>query len=89
MKVIKVGASWCNGCLVMKPRWAEIEQQNPWLQTEFYDFDESPEIVEKYGIDENLPVAIFLDNDGNEIKRFNGEVGKDELLEALDEYRTE
>lgn len=83
MKVIKVGASWCSGCHVMKPRWAEIEKENPWLETEFYDYDESPEIVEKYNIGENLPSAIFLDDDGKELKRYNGEVAKDELLQAL------
>ena len=25
MKVLKFGAVWCPGCLVMKPRWKEIE----------------------------------------------------------------
>jgi len=25
MKVLKFGAVWCPGCLVMRPRWAEIE----------------------------------------------------------------
>ena len=88
MKVIKIGAIWCNGCLVMKPRWGEIEKENPSLETEFYDFDESPEIVKKYSVDENLPVAIFLDKDGNELKRFNGEVEKDELLKALETFRS-
>lgn len=88
MKVIKIGASWCSGCLVMKPRWAEIEQENPWLQTEFYDFDESSEVIERYDIGDQLPVAIFVDDDGKEMKRFNGQVGKDELLAALEEYRT-
>ena len=83
MKVIKVGAVWCNGCIVMKPRWAEIEKENPELVTEFYDYDEHPEIVEKYQIDENLPVAIFLDDNGNEMKRLSGEVSKDELLQTI------
>jgi len=34
MKVLKIGAVWCNGCLVMKPRWEELEKENPWLETE-------------------------------------------------------
>ena len=89
MKVIKIGASWCSGCLVMKPRWQELESENPWLQTEFYDYDESPNIVDKYHIDENLPVAIFLDKNGAEIKRLSGEVSKDEIREALEELRAE
>lgn len=87
MKVIKVGAAWCNGCIVMKPRWAEIEKENPQLETEFYDYDEHPEIVEQYGIDENLPVALFLDNDGNELTRLSGEIAKDELLETIASFQ--
>lgn len=88
MKVIKVGATWCNGCLVMKPRWRDIEADNPWLKTEFYDFDESPEIVSKYNIDQNLPVALFLDSDGNEITRLSGEVSKDEIQKTVLALRT-
>ena len=88
MKVIKIGAIWCNGCLVMKPRWAELEKENPWLKTEFYDYDEHPEIVEKYQVNENLPVAIVLDDNDKELKRFSGEVEKDELLKALETFRS-
>lgn len=87
MKVIKIGAVWCNGCLVMKPRWAELEQENPWLKTEFYDYDQSPDVMKKYDVDENLPVAIFLSNDEKELKRFSGEVSKDELQQALTTFR--
>ena len=87
MHVIKICVTCCNGCLFMLPRWDEIEKENPGLETEFFDFDESPEIVKKYSVDENLPVAIFLDKDGNELKRFNGEVEKDELLKALETFR--
>jgi len=25
MKVLKFGAVWCSGCLVMRPRWRSIE----------------------------------------------------------------
>lgn len=84
MKIIKIGAVWCNGCLVMKPRWQQIEAENPELITEYYDYDESPEVMKKYQIDDNLPVAIFIDSDGNELQRFNGEVKKDELLKAIE-----
>lgn len=29
MKVVKIGAPWCASCIIMKPRWQEIEQENP------------------------------------------------------------
>ena len=88
MKIMKIGSVWCSGCLVMKPRWAEIEEANPWLETEFYDYDQSPEIVETYKINENLPVAIVVDDKGNELTRITGEVSKNEILKTIEAFRT-
>ena len=68
MTVLKFGAVWCNGCLVMRPRWQEIEKENPWLKTNYYDFDTDKEMVQKYGITGGvLPIFIFLDKNGKEI----------------------
>lgn len=83
MKILKIGSTWCAGCLVMKPRWAEIEKENDWLKTEYYDFDNDKEIVEEYNINDILPVFIFLDKNDNEFMRLNGEVEKDKLLEII------
>jgi len=88
MKVLKFGAVWCNGCLVMRPRWAEIEKENSWLKTEYFDFDKDKEMVQKYGISSGvLPVFIFLDKDGGEIVRLSGEVEKKELLKVIVEHK--
>lgn len=87
MKILKIGATWCPGCLVMKPRWAEIEKDNEWLKTEYYDFDTDKEIVEKYNINDILPVFIFLDKDDNEFLRLNGEVEKNKLVEIIDKNK--
>ena len=56
MRVLKFGAIWCPSCLIMRPRWQEIEKENPWLKNEYFDFDENKDIVEKYQIGESLPV---------------------------------
>lgn len=87
MKVLKFGAVWCPGCLVMKPRWAEIEKENPWLQTEFYDYDENKDMVEKYNITDVLPTFVFLDKDNGEFLRLNGEIDKKKLIEIITENR--
>ena len=87
MKVLKFGALWCPGCLIMKPRWEEIEAENPWLQTEYYDFDQDKEMVEKHQITNVLPAFIFLDKDGNEFLRLDGEVGKTKLLEIINQNK--
>lgn len=86
MKVLKFGATWCPTCIIMKPRWDEIEQELPWLETEFYDADESESVLERYEVDE-LPTFVFLDSEGQEIKRMIGEVSKDKLIEVVQELR--
>ncbi|MGB6882258.1 MAG: thioredoxin family protein [Microgenomates group bacterium] len=85
MKVIKIGAEWCSGCIVMRPRWAEIEKEQPWLKTEYLDFDEDKEKLQKYNADkeDKLPVFIFLDKKGGEFLRMRGEPSKKKLLEII------
>ncbi len=88
MKVLKFGAVWCNGCLVMRPRWQEIERVNPWLSTVYYDFDTEKKMVATYGITDGvLPVFVFLNKNGKEIVRLSGEVEKKQLLETIMRYK--
>ena len=83
MKVLKFGAVWCPGCLVMRPMWQEIEKENPWLKNEYYDYDQDKEAVEKWNIDETLPTFLFVDKDEKELLRLQGERSKRELLKLL------
>jgi len=88
MKVIKIGAVWCNGCLVMRPRWQEIEKELPWLETHYYDFDADQDVIAKYSINSGtLPVFIFLDKAGNEIKRLTGEIEKEALYKTINDLK--
>ncbi len=84
MKVLKIGAIWCPECLVMRPVWKKIEAQNPWLVTEYYEFDDNKDIAIKYNLEKAvIPTFIFLDKDNNEITRFVGEVEEKDLLKAV------
>jgi thiol-disulfide isomerase/thioredoxin len=88
MKVLKFGAVWCNGCLVMKPKWEEIEDKNPELKTRYYDYDNDKAAVKKYEIDEGrLPCFVWLDKKGKELFRVNGEISVDKLVEINDRYK--
>ena len=86
MKTLKFGAIWCSGCLVMKPRWKEIETELPWLETEYHDADEETELVKKYEI-EKFPCFIFLDKNNNEIYRDYGEIEKKKLIEIIEKFK--
>ncbi len=84
MKVVKVGAVWCSGCLVMRPRWQELEQENPWLKTEYYDYDQDREKAIHYQVQsQRLPEFIFLDKNNNEFLRLHGEIAKEKLIEII------
>ena len=87
MKVLKFGAVWCPSCLIMKPRWAEIEADNPWLETEYFDYDENPEAVKEYKVGNTLPIFIFLAKDGQELLRLRGEVDKQKILDIIEENK--
>lgn len=88
MKVIKIGAVWCNGCLVMRPRWQEIEAQLPWLKTEYYDFDQDVDKIKDYRINSGtLPVFIFIDSKDQEITRLHGEIEKGELIKLINSHK--
>ena len=88
MKVIKIGAKWCPGCLVMKPRWKKIENELDWLETEYYDYDEDQEKVDEIGIKSSrLPVFVFVDSHGEEILRLHGEHPKDKLIDLVKKHK--
>lgn len=87
MQVIKIGAVWCPGCLVMRPRWAEIEKENPWLVTRYFDYDHDKPEIEKYHLGDKLPVFIFLDDQDRELTRLTGEISKSQILATINKYK--
>ena len=84
MKVLKFGAVWCPECLVMKPRLEKIERELPWLDIQYYEIDEreNEEMVKKYNI-ENPPVFVFINKEGEEFMRLEGEIDRKELKEII------
>ena len=86
MKVLKIGAEWCPGCVIMRPRWAEIEKEVPDLETIYYDADENEELLKKYEI-KDLPAFIFLDKNEEVLLKMDGEIDKEELLKIIEENK--
>ena len=82
MKIIKINAMWCPGCLISKNIWNEIESSYPEHEYINLDYDLDEEIVEKYKIGDILPVVI-IESDGIEIKRIIGEKTKKEILDEM------
>ena len=87
MKIIKIGSSWCSGCIVMRPIWEDIEKEIK-LDTQYYDFDVYEDMLkEKYNIGDKLPIIIFFDQNNNELERIIGEIKKEDLEEKIRKYQ--
>lgn len=86
MKIIKIGAIWCPGCLVMKKVWKKIEKENE-LNIKELDYDIDKEEVEKYNIGNILPVIIFFNDNEQELERLIGEQKEEKILEIINKYR--
>lgn len=83
MEIIKIGAMWCPGCIVMKKTFKQIEEDfNIKIKSLDLDFDE--EEVSKYNVGDTLPV-IIVNKDGKEVKRIIGEKSYQELKSLLEE----
>lgn len=81
MKIIKINAMWCPGCLISKSIWNEIKSEYPNNEYIDLDYDLDEEKIEKYNVGDTLPVVIFIDN--KEIKRIIGEKSKKEIMDEV------
>lgn len=86
MKIIKISAIWCGGCLVMHKVWENIIKKYPNLEIVSLDYDMDSEEVAKYKIGDFLPVIIFIKND-EEVKRINGEVREKDIIDIIEEFK--
>ena len=86
MKIIKIGAVWCPGCLVMKKVWNNINKDYSELLIEELDYDMNNDKVLEYNVGNILPVVIFIDDKGMEIERLIGEQKESVLRDKIDKY---
>lgn len=87
MKIIKISAIWCPGCLVMKKVWKNILNDYPNLDIKELDYDMDSEEVAKYNTGSVLPVTIFLDDNNSELERLIGEQKESTIRNNIDKYR--
>ena len=85
MKIIKIGAIWCPGCLVMNKIWNKINKDYD-LDIIELDYDMNSNEVVKYNVGKVLPVIIFMDDEGIELERLVGEQKEDKLRNLIDRY---
>ncbi|MDD3241787.1 MAG: thioredoxin family protein [Bacilli bacterium] len=84
MRIVKISAVWCGGCLVMNKVINEIKKEKNIEITE-YDYDMDYSELEEYNLGNILPVFIFIDKNNKEFKRIIGEVKKEEIIKSIEE----
>lgn len=82
MKIIKITAMWCSGCLIMNKVWKKVLEKRK-LELISLDLDMDEEEALKYHPGDVLPVVIFM-KDHQEIERMIGEHTEEEIFEVLD-----
>lgn len=81
--LIDISATWCMPCQMIAPTVHELEKQYEGeINFEYIDFDEHPDIKEKYNI-EAVPTFIFLNAAGEEVNRIVG-ADENELRSAIE-----
>lgn len=83
MRLVKIGAIWCSGCLVMNNVISKTLKQYDIDYLE-YDIDMDEDEVSKFNPGDTLPVFIVLDGD-KEVNRFSGELSYEEFVSKLKE----
>ena len=84
MKIIRIGAIWCPGCLAMKKKWKNIEEKYPNLNIIDLDCDTDLEEIRKYNPGKLLPITIFLDENNNELERLIGEQKEQTIIDIIE-----
>lgn len=82
MKIVKISAIWCGGCLVMNKIWHKI-LDNYQIEAIELDYDMDEEEVKKYNPGNILPVFIFFSNN-HEVARLIGEVKYETIAEKIE-----
>ncbi|HPF83732.1 MAG TPA: thioredoxin family protein [Bacilli bacterium] len=86
MKIIKIGAMWCPGCIIMNKVWKQIKEKYN-IEIISYDIDMDSEEADKYNVGSTLPVIIFYKND-NEYKRLIGEKKLEDIENVINEMES-
>lgn len=83
MKLIKIGAIWCSGCLVMNNVISKTLKNYSIDYTE-YDIDMDEDEAKMYNPGDVLPEYIVFDGE-KEIDRFAGEYSYEKFVSKLKE----
>ena len=81
MKALKFYATWCEPCKMLS-KIIEGAKDKITMPIEDIDIEQNMELAQKYNI-RGVPALVIIDKDNVEVKRWNGMMMEDKLLEFL------
>lgn len=86
IEVIKLGAEWCQPCIVMKPIIKSLKEKYDLIEGSDVnildiDIDENPELGEKYKV-RNIPTIVFV-KDGEMVDKKVGVLNEAQIEEII------
>jgi thioredoxin 1 len=79
MKIEKYGAAWCGPCKMLDKTLDQVPKE---IEIVKFDADEDEELFVEKGI-KSVPVLIFYDDNGNEVKRLIGAVALHKIMDIV------
>jgi thioredoxin-like negative regulator of GroEL len=77
------GAEWCPACRTYAPEVKKVVDKAPKLGYAYVDIDAVPRLAEEWDV-QAIPVTILF-HEGEEVARFTGAVGAEQLRRAVEE----
>jgi thioredoxin 1 len=82
-RIVDVGADKCIPCIMMAPILEELKKEYAGvLIVEFVDVWKNPQAGQQYGV-RGIPTQIFYDVSGKELKRHQGFISKQGILDQF------
>ena len=81
MKILKFSSDYCMPCKNLAKQLENIDLP---IINYNVDTDEAEPFIDKYNI-RNVPVLVFIDDNGNELKRLVGAVSKQVVIDTYNQ----
>jgi len=83
-EIVKVWAEWCGPCKTLAPIFERVSKMDEFKDITFREVnaEDDDDFAEKYSV-RNLPTILFLDENGDVIKRSVGSMRENELIDLI------
>ena len=83
-EIVKVWAEWCGPCKTLAPIFERVSKMDEFKDITFREVnaEDDDDFAEKYSV-RNLPTILFLDENGDVVKRSVGSMRENELIDLI------